>query len=125
MDDPPNSKQWMARATEARSRAEAMRDPYARSEMLTIAARYEKLAKRAEVTRAEAPATSADIYRSSNGDRWRLVSDSSGQRFVRHDPNPASGGRATVTPVEDFLAVNGPGPEYEALRRMLSSSGMA
>jgi hypothetical protein len=93
------------------------------STMLAIAAGYEKLARRAEVTKAEAPA-STDIYRSSNGDRWRLISDSvSGRRLVRHEANPASGGQITETTVEEFLAVNGPGPEYEALRRMLSSSG--
>jgi hypothetical protein len=70
------------------------------------------------------PATSTDIYRSSNGDRWRLISDPvSGRRVVRHEPNPASGGLVTERPVEDFLAVNGPGPEFEALRRILGSSG--
>jgi hypothetical protein len=123
MGDPPTSPQWMVRAAEARSLAERMRDAYARSTMLTIAAGYEKLARRAEVTKAEAPA-STDIYRSSNGDRWRLISDSvSGRRLVRHEANPASGGQITETTVEEFLAVNGPGPEYEALRRMLSSSG--
>ena len=110
MDDPPPSTQWMARAAEARSLAARMRDADARSTMLAIAAGYEKLARRAEVTRAEAPA-SIDIYRSSNGDRWRLISDSvSGRRLVRHEANPASGGQITETTVEEFLAVNGPGP---------------
>ena len=125
MDDPPTSMQWMARATEARSLAETMRDSDARSTMLAIAAGYEKLARRAEA-KAEAPATSTDVYRSSNGDRWRLITDSvSGRRVVRHEPNTSSGGQITETPVEDFLAVNGPGPEYEALRRLLGSSGVA
>ena len=67
--------------------------------------------------------TSTEIYRSSNGDRWRLISNAeSGQRLVRHEANPSSGGRVTETTVEDFLAVNGPGPEYAALRRMLADS---
>ena len=82
--------------------------------------------RRSETTPAttEAPATSTDIYRSSNGDRWRLISDSdTGRRLVRHEPNRASGGQVTEVTVEEFLAVNGPGPEYEALRRILSSSG--
>ena len=126
MDDPPTSMQWMARATEARNFAETMRDSDARSTMLAIAAGYEKLARRAETAKIEVPANSTDVYRSSNGDRWRLITDSvSGRRVVRHEPNPASGGQITETPVEDFLAVNGPGPEYQALRRLLGSSGVA
>jgi len=124
MDDPPTSMQWMARAAKARSLAETMHDSAARSEMLAIAAGYEKLARRAEAARAEALTTSTDIYRSANGDRWRLITDTvSGRRVVRHEANPASGGQITETSVEDFLAVNGPGPEYEALRRLLGSSG--
>jgi hypothetical protein len=61
-----------------------------------------------------------DIYRSSNGDRWRLIRDSgSGRQFVRHEPNPSSGGLATDTDVDDFLSVDGTGPEFAALRRLL------
>jgi hypothetical protein len=123
MADPSTSAEWMARATEARNLAEKMHDADARSTMLAIAAGYEKLAKRAEVGKTEAPATSTDIYRSSNGDRWRLISDSdTGRRLVRHEPNRASGGPVTEVTIEEFLAVNGPGPEYEALRRILGSS---
>ena len=93
MDDPATSTKWTARATEARSLAEKMRDADARSTMLAIAMGYEKLARRAEVAKARASATSTDIYRSSNGDRWRLISDSdTGRRLVRHEPNRASGG---------------------------------
>ena len=116
MDDPPTSMQWMARATEARSLAETMRDSDARSTMLAIAAGYEKLARRAEAATVKVPATSTDVYRSSNGDLWRLITDSvSGRRVVRHEPNSASGGQITETPVEEFLAVNGPGPEYRGI----------
>ena len=122
MDDRPTSTQWMARAAEARSLAERMRDAEARSTMLAIAAGYEKLARRVEIAKAVAP-TSTDIYRSSNGDRWRLISDSvTGRRLVRHEANLASGGQVTEITVEEFLAVNGPGPEYEALRQILGSS---
>lgn len=61
------------------------------------------------------------IYRSSNGDRWILIHDSNtGRMFVRHEPNPSSGGRVTDTDVEEFLSVDGPGPEFAALRRMLA-----
>jgi hypothetical protein len=62
MDDP----QWMARAAEARSLGTKMRDPDSRSTMLSIAAGYERLARRAEVTKAEAPVVPTD-YRSSMG----------------------------------------------------------
>ena len=95
MDEPPTSTQWMARAAEARSLAERMRDPDARSTMLAIAAGYERLARRAAVSKT-APVTSMDIYRSSNGDRWRLINDPvSGRRLVRHEANLASGGQVT------------------------------
>lgn len=61
-----------------------------------------------------------NIYSSSNGDRWRLVRDSTnGRVFVRHEANPSSGGKVTETDVEEFLNVGGSGPEYTALRRIL------
>ena len=61
-----------------------------------------------------------DIYRSSNGDRWRLVNDTTTKRvFVRHEANPASGGSVTDTDIDDFLSVGGSGPEYAALQRLL------
>jgi hypothetical protein len=61
-----------------------------------------------------------DIYRSSNGDCWKLVHDTSTERvIVRHEPNQASGGNVTDTDVEDFLRINGSGPEFAALRRLL------
>jgi hypothetical protein len=61
-----------------------------------------------------------NIYRSSNGDRWSLRTDTSLKRsVVRHEANPASGGHVTDIDVLDFLAVGGPGPEYAALRNLL------
>jgi hypothetical protein len=64
-----------------------------------------------------------NIYTSSNGDHWRFIRDfGSGRAFVRHEPNPASGGRVTDTDVNDFLSIDGPGPEFAALRRLLESS---
>ncbi len=67
------------------------------------------------------PASATSIYRSSNGDRWELLRDTeTGAVVVRHTPNPASGGRATDTSVDDFLSVDGSGPEYAALRRLLN-----
>jgi hypothetical protein len=69
------------------------------------------------------PVVSEDIYQSSNGDRWRLIRDTaSSQAFVRHDPNPSSGGRPTLVEVHEFLGRDGPGPEFDALRRLLGQA---
>jgi transaldolase len=38
-----------------------------------------------------------EIYRSCNGDRWQLVRDGSGRRFVRHQANASAGGQVTDT----------------------------
>jgi hypothetical protein len=60
------------------------------------------------------------VYRSSNGDRWTLVRDpATGRQRVRHEPNEASGGRATEKDVDEFLSVAGSGPEFTALRALL------
>ena len=64
-----------------------------------------------------------DFYRSSNGDRWRLVRDTdTGRRTVRHEPNLSSGGRVTETPVEEWLDRTGTSPENAALRALLERS---
>jgi hypothetical protein len=64
-----------------------------------------------------------EIYKSSNGDCWQLLYAADPARtVVRHIPNRASGGRMTETPVGDFLSTNGPGPEYAALRLLLTGS---
>jgi acyl carrier protein len=66
------------------------------------------------------PPISGTIYRSANGDRWHLIDDAAaGRLFVRHQPNPASGGTVTDIEVADFLRVDGSGPEYSALREIL------
>ena len=68
-------------------------------------------------------ASITEIYRSSNGDRWQLVRGTEAARmFVRHIPNPSSGGQPTDTAVADFLSINGTGPEHAALRRLLDST---
>jgi hypothetical protein len=42
-----------------------------------------------------------DFYRSSNGDRWQLLRDTtSGREVVRHEPNLTSGGKVTETDVQ-------------------------
>jgi hypothetical protein len=62
----------------------------------------------------------AEIYRSSNGDRWMLMRHGDSSRlFVRHEPNPSSGGRMSDTDADEFLSVAGSGPEYAALRTIL------
>jgi hypothetical protein len=49
-----------------------------------------------------------------------LVRDTStGRMVVRHESNQASGGSVTDTDVEDFLKIDGSGPEFTALRRLL------
>jgi hypothetical protein len=65
----------------------------------------------------------SDFYRSSNGDRWRLVRDTeTGHRIVRHEPNLSSGGRVNETPVEEWLDRTGASPENAALRALLERS---
>jgi hypothetical protein len=67
------------------------------------------------------PVTTTDFYRSSNGDRWQLIHDGpTGRYAVRHEPNLASGGQATETSVDEFLARSGSSPQHEALRAMLA-----
>ena len=44
---------WQARAEEARSRAEAMRDGHARKALTTVAQMYERMAVRAEEREAK------------------------------------------------------------------------
>ena len=64
--------------------------------------------------------TAKDFYKSSNGDRWQLIRDTaSGRSFVRHEPNPSSGGRTTDTDVKEFLNRTGSSPENLALRALL------
>ena len=62
------------------------------------------------------------IYQSSNGDLWQLVREKSPKHcLVRHTPNVASGGAVSDMSVEAFLAINGSGPEHEALRLLLGN----
>ena len=65
-----------------------------------------------------------DFYRSSNGDRWQLIRDTeTGRRIVRHEPNLASGGRATETDLQEFLDRTGSSPENLALQELLEKLG--
>ena len=61
-----------------------------------------------------------DIYRSSSDDLWQLIRQAStGRILVRHTPNASSGGVMSEVSVEEFLAINGSGPEHGALRLLL------
>lgn len=65
--------------------------------------------------------SSTDIYKSQNGDTWRLIRDAAADRvLVRHEGNPASGGHVTDLDVEEFLSRGGSGPEYAATRKLLA-----
>lgn len=67
-----------------------------------------------------------DVYRSSNGDHWQLIRESStGRIMVRHTPNVPSGGAPSEVSVEEFLASNGSGPEHGALRVLLRNIAAA
>ena len=64
-----------------------------------------------------------ELYRSApDGDRWFLVRESDTDRvFIEHQPNAASGGRASHIEVGAFLAGGGHGPEHQALLRLIGS----
>ncbi len=68
------------------------------------------------------PLDTRGLHRSPDGDRWSLVRDpGSGRVFVRHEPNLASGGRASNTGVGDFLLRGGHGPAYQKLLRLIGT----
>ena len=69
---------------------------------------------------ADGTLPTADIYQSSNGDRWRLVRDTaSGRDLVQHEANAASGGHTSVSSIGAFLETGGSGPEHAALRKLI------
>jgi hypothetical protein len=64
-----------------------------------------------------------EIYRSApNGDRWLLACDTEASRvFVRHEPNPSSGGQAADIEIGAFLIAVGNGPEKQELLRLIGT----
>jgi hypothetical protein len=63
-----------------------------------------------------------ELYSSANGDRWALARDpGSGRVFVRHEPDPSSGGRTSDSEVGAFLSRDAHGPEHEALLRLIGT----
>ncbi len=62
-----------------------------------------------------------ELYHSSNGDRWFLARDSeSGEVFVRHEANSASGGNVAHIDLGTFLS-SGEGPEHQELLRLIGT----
>lgn len=67
------------------------------------------------------PVEAREIYSSSNGDRWHLVREPrSGRVFIRHEPNTASGGDASLIEIGDFLR-QGQGPQHTELLRLIGT----
>jgi len=63
-----------------------------------------------------------ELYSSPNGDHWYLARDIDlGHVFVRHEPNPPSGGKAARIEVGAFLSQSGQGPEYRELLRLIGT----
>jgi hypothetical protein len=58
------------------------------------------------------------LYGSSNGDRWYLIRDISGEVFIRHEANIASGGHVAHIEIGAFLS-SGRGPEHQELLRLI------
>jgi hypothetical protein len=58
------------------------------------------------------------LYGSPNGDRWYLIRDISGEVFIRHEANIASGGHVAHIEIGAFLS-SGRGPEHQELLRLI------
>jgi hypothetical protein len=67
------------------------------------------------------PVESAELYTSSNGDRWLLVLEHrSGRVFIQHEPNIASGGDSSLMEIGEFLMQNH-GPQHNELLRLIGT----
>ncbi|MXQ10488.1 hypothetical protein [Microvirga makkahensis] len=60
------------------------------------------------------------LYSSPNGDRWYLIRDTSGEIFIRHEANVASGGHVAHIDLGTFLS-SGKGPEHQELLRLIGT----
>jgi hypothetical protein len=68
--------------------------------------------------------TTTTFYSSSNGDRWQMLhDDETGRYIVRHEPNMASGGKATDVDLPEFLSRNSATPQGVALQQLLDKDG--
>jgi hypothetical protein len=67
-------------------------------------------------------AQTRELYHSANGDRWCLAHDPAvGRVFVRHEPNPSSGGKTSDIEIGTFLTRGGQGPEKQELLRLIGT----
>jgi len=67
------------------------------------------------------PVGSMGLYKSPSGDRWFLVHEPGSARVcIRHEPNPASGGEASMMDIGEFLA-QPRGPQHDELLRLIGS----
>ena len=64
------------------------------------------------------------LYCSPNGDRWYLIRDASGEVFVRHEANLASGGHVAHIEIGTFLG-SGRGPDSRSCFGTLVNDGTA
>ena len=63
-----------------------------------------------------------ELYSSPNRDRWYLARDpASGEVFIQHFPNAASGGRPSHIEIGTFLSRGGRGPEHQELLRLIGT----
>jgi hypothetical protein len=63
-----------------------------------------------------------EVYASSNGDRWYLARDSdTGQVFIQHVPNAASGGDTRHVEIGVFLGPRTRSPEQQALLQLIGT----
>jgi hypothetical protein len=63
-----------------------------------------------------------ELYRSPNGDCWFLGREpSNGNAFIIHQPNGPSGGRLSHIELGDFLRTTTPGPQHQALLRLIGT----
>jgi hypothetical protein len=60
------------------------------------------------------------LYDSPNGDHWYLICEPSGNVFVRHEANIASGGQVEHLAIGEFLS-SGQGPEQQELLRLIGT----
>jgi len=65
------------------------------------------------------------FYASANGDRWMLLSDSGGRRFVQHIPNEPSGGAVQVFDLGSFRERESHSPQNRALEKVLGTDDLA
>jgi hypothetical protein len=60
------------------------------------------------------------LYSSPNGDTWYLIGEPSGNVFVRHEANIASGGQVEHIGIAEFLS-SGQGPAQQELLRLIGT----